>query len=297
MEITNLVNPNDGFGENYKTIIMTLAYAEFHSDVYVYSPLTKLCHNYDEDPEFDNKKEEMINLRQCFHPATEKSQIISKPNLLHFFDNHLDFFMKSETRKFIKKQFKEKNRNPYFGTPYEDKFNIAIHIRRPNQFDRNFFSDPANETKEHIKLAGLDVPVDFYLLLIKQLLQSFSNSVIHIYSQLTHNQSEFEMYNSLGGERIVMHLDEELNATFTGMVYANLLLMSPSSLSYTAALLSDNLIYYISYCSPPLPCWNVVTGYTSTRKYKFTLRNVELDLEYDSIANTLAIINLNKIFG
>lgn len=297
MEITNLVNPNDGFGENYKTIIMTLAYAEYHSHVYVYSSLTNLCHNYDKDPDFDNKKEEMINLKQCFRQSTDKSNIISKPNLLHFFDNNLDFFMKSETRKFIKKQFKDKNRNPYFGGPYENKFNIAIHIRRPNQFDRNFFSTPENETKENVKLAGLDVPVDFYVLLINQLLQSFPNSIIHIYSQLTHNKSEFEIYTSLGGERIILHLDEELNTTFASMVYANLLLMSPSSLSYTAGLLSDNLVYYIPYCSPPLPCWNVVSGYTSTRKYKFTLRNIELELEYDSIANSLAIINLNKIFG
>jgi hypothetical protein len=297
MEITNLVNPNDGFGENYKTIIMTLCYAEYHSDKYVYTPLNNLCHNYDKDPEFDNKKEEMINLRQCFHPSTDKSHIISKPNLLHFFDNNLEFFMKSETRKFIKNQFKDKNRNPYLGGPYENTFNIAIHIRRPNQFDRHFFSNPENETKENVKLAGLDVPVDFYIMLIKQLMQSFPDSVIHIYSQVTHNQSEFEIYSSIGQERIVLHLDEELNTTFVSMVYANVLLMSPSSLSYTAGLLSDNIVYYIPYCSPPLPCWNIVTGYTSTRTYNFTLRNVELDLEYDSITNKLTIINLNKIFG
>ena len=81
------------------------------------------------------------------------------------------------------------------------------------------------------------------------------------------------------------------------MVYADVFLMSPSSLSYTAAILSDNIIYYIPYCSPPLSQWKKVEGYTSTRKYKFNIKNVELDLEYDSIANVLSIVNLNKIFG
>lgn len=297
MEITNLVNPNDGFGENYKTIMMSMVYAEANNGIFAYTPLSELCHNYDKDPDFDTKKEEMINLHQCFPKATEKSVIISKPNLLHFFDNNLSFFERSNTIKLLKKQFKDKNQNSYLGTSYEKSFNIAIHIRRPNRFDKGFYSDPANHDKENVQLAGLDVPVDFYILLIKQLLSAYPNSIIHIYSQLTNNEKEFEIYTSIGQNRLVLHIDEDLNKTFTDMVYANVLLMSPSSLSYTAALLSDNIIYYIPYCSPPMSHWIIVQGYKSTRTYKFTLRNVELDLEYDSINNSLTIINLNKIFG
>lgn len=297
MEITNLINPNDGFGENYKTIIMSMAYAEYNKCSFSYTSLNNLCHNYDKDPNFDNTKEEMINLYNYFPKATENACIISKPNLLNFFDNNLRFFEESATIKLLKKQFKDKNTNPYLGTPYEDAFNIAIHIRRPNKFDKSFYSDPSNHDKQHIKLAGLDVPIDFYVLLIRQLLSLRSNAVIHIYSQLTNNEREFEIYKSISEDKIVLHIDEELNKTFTSMVYANAFLMSPSSLSYTAAIISDNIIYYIPYCSPPLSHWNVVQGYTSTRKYKFSLKNVELDLEYDSISNVLSIINLNKIFG
>lgn len=297
MEITNLINPNDGFGENYKTIMMSIAYAEYNKCNFVYSPLINLCHNYDEDPNFDNSKEEMINLQGCFPKPSEKSYIISKPNLLNFFDNNLSFFEGSETIKLLKKQFKDKNTNPYLDTPYENTFNIAIHIRRPNAFDKSFYSDPSNQDKEYIKLAGLDVPIDFYILLIKQLLSLNPYSIVHVYSQLTNNEKEFEIYKSLSEDRVVLHIDEELNKTFRSMVYANVFLMSPSSLSYTAAILSDNTVYYIPYCSPPLSNWNIVQGYTSTRKYKFSLKNVELDLEYDSISNVLSIINLNKIFG
>lgn len=297
MEITNLINPNDGFGENYKTIMMSMLYAEYNKHKFVYTPLSKLCHNYEKDPDFDNTKEEMINLHSCFPKPTGNACIISKPNLLNFFDNNLLFFQGSETIKLLKKQFKDKNTNSYLDSPYENTFNIAIHIRRPNQFDKNFYSDPSNQDKEHIKLAGLDVPVDFYIILMKQLLSSKPNAIIHIYSQLTNNEREFEVYKSISEDRIVLHIDEELNKTFISMVYANVLLMSPSSLSYTAAVLSDNTIYYIPYCSPPLSHWNVVQGYISTRKYKFSLKNVELDLEYDSITNVLSIVNLNKIFG
>ena len=297
MEITNLINPNDGFGENYKTIMMSMAYAEYNKCQFVYTPLNNLCHNYNKDPDFDNTKEEMINLHECFPKPSNKAYIISKPNLLNFFDNNLRFFEGSETIKLLKKQFKGKNTNPYLGTHHEKSFNIAIHIRRPNAFDKAFYSDPSNEDKQHIKLAGLDVPIDFYVLLIKQLLSLNPNAVIHIYSQLTNNEREFEVYKSISEDKVVLHIDEELNNTFTSMVYANALLMSPSSLSYTAAVLSDNVIYYIPYCSPPLSHWNVVQGYISTRKYKFSLKNVELDLEYDSVANVLSIVNLNKIFG
>ena len=191
MEITNLINPNDGFGENYKTIIMSMAYAEYNKCKFVYTCLNNLGHNYNEDPDFDRKKEDMINLQDCFPKANQKAFIISKPNLLNFFDNNLQFFEGSNTIKLLKKQFKDKNANPYLGTPYEKTFNIAIHIRRSNPFDRKFYSDPSNEDKDNIKLAGLDVPIDFYILLIKQLLSLYSQGTIHIYSQLTNNEREF----------------------------------------------------------------------------------------------------------
>jgi hypothetical protein len=289
MEITNEVNPDDGFGENFKTLIMTLTYAEFNNYKFVYSPLINLSHNYDNNPEFDKKKEEMINLSSCFEYSIQNSHIISKMDLIHFFDNNLNFFMNSETRKLIKKQFKEKNVNPYLEGSYKNKFNIAVHIRRPNNLDRRFFSSKANETNKNIGLARLDVPIDFYVSVIKQLLKAFPNSIIHIYSQLFHNQSEFDTYSSIEKERIVLHIDEELNSTFASMVYADILLMSPSTLSYTAGILSDNIIYYISYCSPPLEGWNIVNGYENTRTYRYTLKNVDVDVEYDSINNSSKI--------
>ena len=79
--------------------------------------------------------------------------------------------MQSETRKLIKRQFYYRNENPYIHSIYSDKLNIAIHIRRPNKFDRQFYSSSSNETNKNIGLAGLDVPVDFYVNVIKQFLE------------------------------------------------------------------------------------------------------------------------------
>lgn len=66
------------------------------------------------------------------------------------------------------------------------------------------------------------------------------------------------------------------------MVYADILVVSPSSLSYVAGILSNNTIYYINHCNPPLPSWNIIQGYNSERMYhKFTY-NQPITVYFDS---------------
>jgi hypothetical protein len=144
--------------------------------------------------------------------------------------------------------------------------------------------------------AGLNVPVDLYTHMIKQLFEHYPNTIIHIYSQLTNNKSEFDIYKSINPDKIILHLDEDIVSTFVSMVYADVLVTSPSSLSYNAAILSDNEIYYIPYCSPPLSHWNIINGYKNERLYTFTIDNVILKINYDSISNTIKITNINDLF-
>ena len=49
------------------------------------------------------------------------------------------------------------------------------------------------------------------------------------------------------------------------MVYADILITAPSSLSYTAGMLSKNTVYYIKHCNKPLTNWNIVQDYESSK--------------------------------
>ena len=56
-------------------------------------------------------------------------------------------------------------------------------------------------------------------------------------------------------EDVIFHLDEDICKTFTELVAADILLTSPSSLSYVAALISDGEIYYKQFWHKPRSNW------------------------------------------
>ena len=60
--ITNNLYNNDGFGENFKFIIYGIIYAEYLNEEFHYTKLGNIQHNYDNDSDFINKKEKLINI-------------------------------------------------------------------------------------------------------------------------------------------------------------------------------------------------------------------------------------------
>ena len=288
--VTHTQNKYDGFGENYKAIIITMTFAEFKGIKYLYSPFKELC-NADDYKTFVPKMEYMINLNKYLEVVDENTHEkynvchVRKMDLLCFFDNHIDFFEKSNTLKLIKSAFKERNANPWkreLEKTHEGPYiNIAIHIRRQDVYDKILFNS-AND------IDRLNVPSSLYVTIIKQFLEIYSNVKIHIYSQLLDNQSEFDLYRCIDEDKVVLHIDEPLNKTFTEMVYADILVMAPSSLSYTAGILSDNIIYYIPFCCANLSHWNIVEGHSCLNVYKFMVRNVDLNISYNSKTDILS---------
>lgn len=112
---------------------------------------------------------------------------------------------------------------------------------------------------------------------------------------ITMTMAEFDVYKSIDENSIILHIDEPLDKTFVEMVYADILFMAPSALSYTAGILSDNTIYYIPYNCQPLSHWNIVEGYSSSKVYNFLLKSVDLCIDYDSIDDKIIIKNLDEI--
>ena len=63
------------------------------------------------------------------------------------------------------------------------------------------------------------------------------------------------MFKDFENEDTVLYLDHDLIESFFGMVSADIFIMSPSSFSYSAALISDGEIYYKPFWHAPKKSW------------------------------------------
>ena len=261
----------DGFGENFKFIIYSILYSEYLDEDFHYTPLNDVIqHNYDNDPKFINMKEKLINIINSY-PRVKNNIRYKRPDkftLLHFFENNVDFCLKSNNLEKLKIIFKEVNKDKF------DKsfLNIAIHIRRMNTLDKE-------KNINYDQIPGTDVPDNIYKDIILQLKNIYKNCKIHIYSQGDKKDFDFE-------DDIILHLNESIEDTFVDFVFADILVVSPSAFSYSAALLSDNIIYYLNCCHKALPTWNIIENYTSKNdRYQFFIKTspfVKHKIYYDT---------------
>lgn len=111
----------------------------------------------------------------------------------------------------------------------QDKLNIAVHIRRGdilqmNKKDKNFQQRWLDNT--------------YFINIINTIKsQIYDNIVIHIFSQ--GKIADFSDFEKIGN--VVYHLDEDEYKTFHNMILADILIVSPSSFSYFAGIISPGL--------------------------------------------------------
>lgn len=208
----------------------------------MYTPFKRMEHNYTYDPLFLEKKENLINFINHF-PLNKQKYYSDPPETTHisrlrtFFANHLTECANSLSLKKIKTIFRlNKTKDTFFDSEH---LHIAVHIRRRNPHDGGLPIGDASDAT--------------YLQIINHLraLYSDDNPLFHIYSQ--GNLSHFKSIYS--AEDVSFHLNSPIEETFSSMVFADVLVTSASTFSYTAALLSDGHIYYTPFSSPPLPNW------------------------------------------
>lgn len=238
-EVKNVVtNPKrtDGFGAQFQTIIYAIIYAEQEGKTFIYTPFQQMEHNYDNDAQFLQKKEWLVNLKDSFPlNSNPHLQTISTIDFIRYFEQHLDVCAKSHALKNIKAIFRQnKDRSKYFGEGYH----IAVHVRKHNLHDN--------------RIDGTNTPDSVYLTTIERLRQKYTSHrpFFHLYSQ--GKEEDFKIYT---GSDFVWHLNESVEDTFIGLVLADALVTSRSSFSYTAALLSEGSVYYMPFWHPSLPTW------------------------------------------
>jgi hypothetical protein len=181
-----------------------------------------------------NLKDNITNINN-----TMNIELINYSYIQNYIETNIDSICESEHMNFIKECFwKNKNRN-FFNN---NKLNVAVQIRRENSHDYGLAGERAT------------TPNNYYLNIMNSIKQKYNNKeiVFHIYSQ--GNIIDFQ---ELENNDVIFYLNQNIIDTFIGMVSADILVISPSSFSYIAALISDGEIYYKPFWHNPRKNWIV----------------------------------------
>lgn len=230
---------NDGFGSQYMRIIKIYIFCKLQNLNFVYRPLSTVEHNYSNDVNFIEKLESFINLKNNIPNINNYDNVKSVDyySIAQYCESNIDAMFESDHLKFIKKCFWEnKDKNVF----KNNKTNVAVHIRRENIIDKG--------------LAGsrVSTPNSYYLNIMNVIREKYKNKnlLFHIYSQ-----GDIENFKMLQEKDVEFHLDEDLCKTFLEFVAADILVISPSTFSFCAALLSDGEIYYKRFGHNPKKEW------------------------------------------
>jgi len=245
MDKITITDRDDGFGAQFQHIIFGILYAEMNNKTYIHKPITRLAHNYENNPNFINEIEEFINIKNHYKTTIQEPQVqvIDFWTLYNFItaDEHLQpstirfnhCLQQTNALEKIKTIFWENKTNPY--ESQDTTINVAVHVRRPNDQDD--------------RIEGADTPDEYYLNIMNQIRDKNTRHpqekklLFHIFSQKTLDKTK---YNA---DDITLHIDEDIKSTFISLVGADILVASKSALSYCAGLLTNGKVYFLPFTS------------------------------------------------
>ena len=242
---------NTGFGSQYQTLIYCILYAEVHCNgefIYTKPDLNSI---YEDEAE---KYENIMNISKFYKSSTdfnENLEVIDFQKSREIVEGNLDYFLDSETMKKLNFLFKQ-NKNVDI---YDKNFNnIAIHIRRVSLHLNVDIRDGPKEGWDPTTMSLNELmnatkrfsPDSYYLNIINSIKMNNKSkkNIFHIISE--GKLEDFYIFNELNDEdnEIVFHINEEVEKSFILMVMSDILTISCSSFSYTAALLNENKVIY-----------------------------------------------------
>ena len=241
MYLTNILRPDEAFGAVFQGVIWDIFFAENTGNEFVYQDMPEILGNYDNREGFYENLVKYMAVKGNYKDISkvdenEVNKNIDRITKYTLIESNIDLIHNSNSfYKYKSLFYKDKKSN--FDENY---FNVAVHVRRSNKFDN--------------RIEGANTQDTYYLNVMKQILEKhFDKHVLfHIYSQ--GDISMFEVYKELN---VKFHLDEYLLDTFTDLVFADALVLSASSFSYTAGLLSNGEVYYLPFWHKPLNHWIV----------------------------------------
>jgi hypothetical protein len=250
MLYTNYIR-TDGFGSQFQSVLWTVLYTELTGNMFVYTDIKNmdLISNAGtiKDTENENTLDEVIQYMgiKSIYPSLETEtrpvQCIHFSQAYEFIESNMDFVFNSDSFLKYKSKFYE-NKTSRYNNEY---FNIAVHIRRMGDFERE---------NNRFRQGSHDTPNSYYVNKMNLIREKYHNKKIkfHIYSQ-----GKLEDFKELESIETIFHLNDTVLNTFTDLVFADVLVTCRSSFSYMAALLSNNEIHYLKFWHPPRKDWIV----------------------------------------
>ena len=240
----------DDFGSQYYYLIAILLNCYANGYTFVYNKLTHMENNYDNIERMEN----LMNLRPHFTPFGDESlnnafitiYDMTIKNVIHA---NIDYYTSDEYMRRIKDMFWA-NKDAHTLFDNNGKLNVVLYLPENASVLPN---DPENATVLPNDPENATVlPYDIYVNTIQTLRDQYNgNLTFHIYAQ--GSIDAFQCFSA--EEDTIIHMNENIESTFISMVAADMLIVTNSSLSYTAALLSNGIIYYQSNINPPRNTW------------------------------------------
>jgi hypothetical protein len=203
-----------------------IAYANNKGLTYVHAPFEKMSHDVD-----INILNDFIGLRSESHKMDNiKTEHYSKE--VHCSNKPSEYYT-SPVLKIL--------RDAYYSTkkPNISPPEIAMHIRR-GDVDAIKYPTRFTDNKENKRIIDI-------------LKEKYPDYNITLFSE--GKESDF---NDLLSSNVTLKLNGDITETFHSLVSAKVLVTAKSSLSYSAAILNENIVYYQDFWHKPLDHWNLL---------------------------------------
>jgi hypothetical protein len=221
---------SDGFGSQLQACFSLIAYCAYKNYTYIHRPFSTMHHNDEKLNNFPKLMNDFVNLEHKFKSINnisnfESSQLFKfKEGYMVHGSLHPEFFYNDSVLNEI--------RSCYYSSPKpnidhiysNNNYNIALHIRR-------------GDVSKSVNVQRY-TPNDRYIEILKN--QKLpENTMLHIFSEGSREDFEdiIKVYPN-----ILLHLNTNIQVTFHCLVKSDMLILSKSSFSYSAALLNENTV-------------------------------------------------------
>jgi hypothetical protein len=282
----------DGAGAQALAVMSTMLFADRMHIQYIHTPFSTLQHNYENDLVWEKKWEEFFNLGDDELKMNDDSLKISREISLG--ESPLKIKKQANTVFILRhcheytdmfpnlySGIKNKLFGKYYGSSkggyelnYEPKkVNIAIHIRRGDVNGNNQFRDKFTENK---------FVFDVMSKILEVIVAHGVEPSVCVYSE--GNLADFKELEKLNPK---FFLNISPFTTFHNLVCADVLVLSKSTFSYVAAILSRGIVFYESFRHSPLNNWIKVNENATFNTKLFSRKMSQFISEHQGFSQAL----------